>query len=394
MFKNVASVGEVIENLSVCMITCWYHNISMANYSENLIKALARREVSVKVVTSHCVCKKNYRGSSALFDGEYCLVTTPFDSYADVAFRAKFRGLVYRASRIPLGSLYAKKCEGSDILHYQQSSIFSFGELPLLTLLLQTKAPPKVVTIHDLYVERLYRRGHPLRHLLRVYRYADALIVHSEQHKKLLTHDGIPEDKMHVVFIGSQDVNLRGLVRTRIAFFGSPVGYKGFFNLLKALRILRDEGTRIILEVRGIYGKDAEETARKEAERINVADQIQWCGALSELEFDEKMQECLFTFAMYEEPVWGSSLITRAMMNGTPVIATPLGGSLEYLGEAGVYVSPNDPGALASAIRSLLENEKLRENLGKKVRKRALQHLSWDAIAEKTLQIYQSVMDA
>ena len=100
MFKNVASVGEVIENLSVCMITCWYHNISMANYSENLIKALARREVSVKVVTSHCVCKKNYRGSSALFDGEYCLVTTPFDSYADVAFRAKLRGLVRRSASI------------------------------------------------------------------------------------------------------------------------------------------------------------------------------------------------------------------------------------------------------------------------------------------------------
>ena len=40
----------VIKNLSVCMITCWYHNISMANYSENLINALMRRDVSVKVV--------------------------------------------------------------------------------------------------------------------------------------------------------------------------------------------------------------------------------------------------------------------------------------------------------------------------------------------------------
>jgi glycosyltransferase involved in cell wall biosynthesis len=394
MGKNVSLIGEATEKLSVCMVTCWYHNISMANYSENLIDALVKQDVSVKVVTSHCVCKQNYPGSSSLFDGEYCLVTTPFDSYADVASPSKIRGLVYRASRIPLGLSYAKKCEDSDILHYQQSSIFSFGELPLLTLLPRTKAPRKVVTIHNLYIERLYRRGHPLRLLPRVYRYADALIVHSEQQKKLLMQDGVPGNKIHVVFIGSQNVDLRGLARTRVAFFGSPEEHKGFFNLLKALRILREEGIKMDLEVYGIYGKDAEETAKKEAKRNNVEDQIRWYGSLSELEFDEKMQECIFTFAVYAEPVWGSSLITRAMMNGTPVIATLLGGSSEYLGEAGVYVPPNDPRALSSAIRSLLENKKLREDFGKRARKRAIQHLSWDAIAEKTIQIYQSVMNA
>jgi Glycosyltransferase len=114
---------------------------------------------------------------------------------------------------------------------------------------------------------------------------------------------------------------------------------------------------------------------------------------LSEREFDEKMQESIFTFAIPTEPVWGSSIITRAMMNGTPVIATPLGGSSEYLGDAGVYVSPNDPASLASAVRDLLENRRLREDLGKMVRQRALQYLSWEAIAEKTIQIYQSVLN-
>jgi glycosyltransferase involved in cell wall biosynthesis len=383
----------VIKDLSVCMITCWYHNISMANYSENLINALMRRDVSVKVVTSHCVCKYKYRGSSSLFDGKYCLVATPFDSYGDEPDRPRIQGLFYRTSRIPLGLLYAKQCRDSDVLHYQQSSIYSFGELPLLTLLTQSKVPHKVVTVHNLYINRLYRPGNPLRLLPRVYQYADAVIVHSEQQKNRLRQAGIPEDKLHVIFIGSQQVNLRGLGRTRVAFFGSPQEFKGFFNLVKALRILRDEGVKVNLEVYGIYGNEDEQTAKKEARRNNVEDQIQWCGRLSELEFDEKMQESIFTFAIPIEPVWGSSIITRAMMNGTPVIATPLGGSSEYLGDAGMYVPPNDPPALASAIRSLLENRKLREDLGKMARERALQHLSWDAIGEKTIQIYQSVID-
>jgi len=372
------------------MITCWYHNISMANYSENLINALMRKDVSVKVVTSHCACKNNYRGASSLFDGKYCLVTTPFDSYIDKPHRSKIQSLVYRASRLLLGLRYAKQCRDTDILHYQQSNVFSFGELPLLTLLTQRKAPHKVVTIHTLYDTYRYR---PLRLLRRVYHYADAVIVHSEHQKDRMVHDGIPEEKIHVVFHGGHDVNLTGLERTRVTFFGSPEGYKGFFTLLKALRILRDEGIKVNLEVYGIYTEEAEQAAKEEARRNNVEDQIQWSRRLSELEFDEKMQESLFTFAVYTEPVWGSSIITRAMMNGTPVIATPIGGSSEYLGDTGMYVPPNDPSALAVAIRSLLENRSLREDLGKMTRQRALQYLSWDAIAEKTIRIYQSVLD-
>jgi glycosyltransferase involved in cell wall biosynthesis len=205
---------------------------------------------------------------------------------------------------------------------------------------------------------------------------------------------GIPGDKIHVVFHGGHEVNLRGLVRTRVTFLGSPSKHKGFFDLLEALRILRDDGIKINVEVYGIYGKGSEQIAKKEARRNNVQDQIQWCGSLSELEFDEKMQESIFTFAIYTIPVWASSIITRAMMNGTPVIATPIGGSSEYLGDTGMYVPPNDPPALALVIRSLLENSRLREDLGRMARKRALEYLSWDAIAEETIRIYQSVIDS
>jgi glycosyltransferase involved in cell wall biosynthesis len=362
----------------------------MANHSENLINALMKRDVSVKVVTSHCVCKYLYSGSSSLFDGKYSLVTTPFDSFGDKPDRSRIQSLFYRTSRIPLGLQYAKQCRDSDILHYQQSNNFSFGELPLLTLLTQTKVPHKVVTIHGLNV---YRRGNPRRMLRRVYQYADAVIVHSEKQKDRMIHEGIPEDKIHVVFHGGHPVNLMGLARTRVTFFGIPDNRKGFFDLLKALRILRDEGMKVNLEVYGIYGEEDEQTAKKEATRNNVEDQIQWYGRLSELEFDKRMQESIFTFAVYTEPVSGSAIITRAMMNGTPVIATPLGGSSEYLGDTGMYVPPNDPSALASVIRSLLEDRRLREDLGKMARQRALQYLSWDAIAEKTIRIYQSAID-
>src|SRR5660397_265526 len=173
-----------------------------------------------------------------------------------------------------------------------------------------------------------------------------------------MTQVGIPEHKIHVVFLGAPQVNLRELERTRVTFFGSHQEHKVFFYLLKAFRILRDELIKINLEVYGIYGKEEEQTAKKEARRNDVEDQILWYGRLSDTEFDEKMQESIFTFAIYTDPVWGSAIITRAMMNGTPVIATPIGGSSEYLGDTGMYVPPNDPTALASAISSLLEDRR------------------------------------
>jgi glycosyltransferase involved in cell wall biosynthesis len=354
------------------------------------MNALMRRDISVNVVTSHCICKYKYCDSPPLFDGKYYLVTTPSDSYCDKTDQSWIRRLFFRISRIPLGLHYAKQCRESDIIHYQQSSSFSFGELPLLTLLTQKNVPHNVVTVHNL---KDYWRGNPLRLLHRIYHFADAVIVHSEKQKDHMIREGLPEDKIHVVFHGGQPVILKNLVRTRITYFGSPKKIKGFFTLLKALRILRDEGIRITIEVYGIYGKDEEDQAKTEARRNNVEDQIQWCGNLGELEFDEKMQESIFTFAVYTEPVWASSIITRAMMNGTPVIATPIGSSPEYLGDTGMYVPPDDPSALCVAIRSLLENRRLREDLGNMARQRALQYLSWDAIAEKTIQIYQSVIN-
>jgi hypothetical protein len=92
------------------------------------------------------------------------------------------------------------------------------GSCPLLVLA-QTKVPHKVVTIHNLHS---HRRGHPLWLLLLVYQLADAVIVHTEQQKKGMMRAGrILEDKIHVVILGGQQVNLRGLVRTRVTFLGA-----------------------------------------------------------------------------------------------------------------------------------------------------------------------------
>jgi glycosyltransferase involved in cell wall biosynthesis len=104
------------------------------------------------------------------------------------------------------------------------------------------------------------------------------------------------------------------------------------------------------------------------------------------------MQESIMTLAVYTVPVSGSSIITRAMSNGTPIIASRIGAASEYLKDVGVKISPNDPRALADAILALKNNPDLARNLGEKARRQAWQ-ISWNVIARRTLNVYRTVLE-
>lgn len=340
----------------------------------------------MKVITSRCLCEDKYKNTSHYFYDNCELVTTLFDRFKfGLTIPRKWFNYI---GRIVLGFHYTRHSRDCNIIHYQQSSDYSFGWFPLIALLLLPSKSKKIVTIHsfDSYTRKF-------RIFNKIYRYADAIIVHSNLVKEQMIQEGIPEAKLHVIFFGGKIVPELNRTRTRITFFGAPEKAKGFFTIIEALRILSDEGIGVHLDVYGIYTKESERVARMEAEKLTVAGLITWHGRISENEFDEKMQESMFTFAVYQDPVWGSSIIIRAMMNGTPVIATPIGGSPEYLGDAGIYVHPNDPQALSSTVRKLIEDGELRQEKERMSRERAIRYLSEDAIADQTVQLYRSVLN-
>jgi glycosyltransferase involved in cell wall biosynthesis len=64
--------------------------------------------------------------------------------------------------------------------------------------------------------------------------------------------------------------------------------------------------------------------------------------------------------------------LVEAMLSGSAIVATDVGGVREALGAAGVLVPPKDPSALAEAISSLLQTPNERYTLGLQARDRAL----------------------
>jgi glycosyltransferase involved in cell wall biosynthesis len=76
------------------------------------------------------------------------------------------------------------------------------------------------------------------------------------------------------------------------------------------------------------------------------------------------------------------------------VIATSAGALPEVVsqGETGILVPPQDPHALASAIKRFLEDESLRRRMGGEGRRWVEKHFSWPEAARNMLQVYEEVL--
>jgi glycosyltransferase involved in cell wall biosynthesis len=63
-------------------------------------------------------------------------------------------------------------------------------------------------------------------------------------------------------------------------------------------------------------------------------------------------------------------------------------------GETGLLVPPRDAAALRAAVERLLRDPELRERLGRAARARARERFGWDAVIDRTLELYTPALDA
>ena len=88
--------------------------------------------------------------------------------------------------------------------------------------------------------------------------------------------------------------------------------------------------------------------------------------------------------------------VVEAMASGAPVVASRSGGVVETVKdrETGFIVEKNDAPQMAQALLRLLEDDALRESMGKAGRERALTYFTWDKVAENMCKRYQALSGA
>lgn len=90
-----------------------------------------------------------------------------------------------------------------------------------------------------------------------------------------------------------------------------------------------------------------------------------------------------------------SNTLLEAMATRKPVVATRVGGTVELVthGENGLLVPPQDPGALAEAVLSLLGDPAAARAMGLRGRERIERHHSFDRMIEANAEIYETLHD-
>jgi glycosyltransferase involved in cell wall biosynthesis len=95
--------------------------------------------------------------------------------------------------------------------------------------------------------------------------------------------------------------------------------------------------------------------------------------------------------SVWHEPM--GQVAVEAMLVGRPVVASDVGGLRDVVqhGSSGLLVPPGDPGALAFALDTLLDNPELRQRMGEAARTRARQ-FQGAVVGPRVLKVFNDVL--
>jgi glycosyltransferase involved in cell wall biosynthesis len=200
---------------------------------------------------------------------------------------------------------------------------------------------------------------------------AAAVVTTSEWTKRrLLDLYGLPADRVHVAEPGVDPAEpARGTeAGEALLCVGAVIPTKGHDLLLTALESLADLPWQCIC-----VGRTDRDPAFVEGLRRRVADagldeRVAFTGPRAGAELDRDYAAADLLVVPSRAETYGM-VVTEALARGVPVVATDVGGVGEALGRCadgtrpGLLVRPEDPTALADALRAWLTDADLREGL-------------------------------
>jgi glycosyltransferase involved in cell wall biosynthesis len=276
-------------------------------------------------------------------------------------------------------------------------------------------ARPDVVHLHDphaisagLIARRLGARAafvatrrvdFPLRGALSRWKYAACrrVIAVSEAIATVLRADGLPPDRIRVVYEGVPDRPPQPGGRTALRELGVPddapvvgnvaalTGHKDHETLLAAAARVgaRAPAARFVIVGDGERRAELEALSR----RLGLERRCVFAGFRADL---DRLIPAFTVFCLSSHMEGLGTSLLDAMAFGVPVVATAAGGIPEAVGDGitGRLVPPRDPDALAAAIVEALDRPERRAAWGRAGRKRFEERFTADRMVEATLAVY------
>jgi glycosyltransferase involved in cell wall biosynthesis len=231
-----------------------------------------------------------------------------------------------------------------------------------------------------------YIRTHPRleSRLRRALAAADLVIAQSAFLQREIAALGVPPQKIRLIPNGvrladfQQDLGAAPLPRPYVFAMGSFSRKKGFDVLLRAFAMLTADMPWLHLVLAGA-GKDlAAYTAFVQTSALQ--DRVHFVGVVHGAQKVRWYRHCrVFVCPSRREPF--ATVNLEALAAGKPIVATAVGGNLEAVAEGvnGLLIPPEDPEALAEALRRLLHDPALCDEMGRQSAQRAARY-DWSYI--------------
>ena len=258
---------------------------------------------------------------------------------------------------------------------------------------------PTVTTVHGFtggdWRNRLYERLQR-----RAYRRFDAVVAVARPLAEQLIRGGVPAHRVHVVQNAWQETappldrptarRALGLSEDGfvIGWVGRLSGEKGPDVLLDALVQLSDLSVCVSLVGNGREHRWLAARARQ----LGVERQVRWHGVVP----DAGRRFAAFDVFVLCSRTEGTPIVLfEAMAAGVPIIATRVGGVPDVVSPAeATLVAPDDPGALAAAIRAVYDNPAAAHARAHRARERLLRDFTVAPCLGRYTAIYRLVSRA
>jgi glycosyltransferase involved in cell wall biosynthesis len=184
-----------------------------------------------------------------------------------------------------------------------------------------------------------------------------------------------------------------GAANQRMVFsVGRLVHEKGFHSLIESVPYILAEfpDTQFVIAGRGPEAQNL----MQRAQVLGVAENVFFPGFISDQERDclYQIADCAVFPSLYEP---FGIVALEAMAAGCPVVVTEVGGLCEVVqhGKTGVTVYPDDVESIAWGLLNILQNPAMAATRAERARRVVRREFSWDAVAARTIAVYQRVVD-
>lgn len=178
-----------------------------------------------------------------------------------------------------------------------------------------------------------------------------------------------------------------------IGYAGRFVEEKGIDVLLKALSGLSGDWRA------DLVGSGPEQARLAElVQRLKLADRVRflpWMPSVQIINYYHSID--VLVLPSCSRPNWKEQfgrVLVDAMACGVPVVGSTCGEIPNVIGEAGLTFPEGDAAALRAQLQRLHDDTTLRRDLAQRGRQRVLDHFTQAQIAQKTYEVYRSVLRA